>query len=67
MYERDLTTGNQVGERSHAKDATYRKKRKRSNITYEEFLLEIIKEKRRDDTDEDKSFIVSGTVVQKAE
>jgi hypothetical protein len=29
--------------------------------------LEIIKEKRRDDTDEDKSFIVSGTVVQKAE
>ena len=61
-------TGNEVGEGSHAKNATYyRQQKKRSKTTYEESLLEIIKEKSRDDIDEDIFFNVSGTVVQKAE
>jgi len=41
------TTGNEMGEGSHAKNATYcRQQKKRSKTTYEEFLLEIIKEKK---------------------
>jgi len=64
----DITTGNKVGEGSHAKNATYYKQqKKRSKTMYEESLLEIIKEKSRDDIDEDIFFNVSGTVVQKAE
>jgi len=43
-------TGNEMGEGSHAKNATYyRQQKKRSKTTYEESLLEIIKEKRRDE------------------
>ena len=56
----NITTGNEMGEGSHAKNATnYRKQKKRSKTTYEESLLEIIKEKCRDDIDEDKSFLMS--------
>jgi hypothetical protein len=40
----DITTGNEMGEGSYAKNATYyRQQKKRSKITYEESLLEIIK------------------------
>jgi hypothetical protein len=64
----DITTGNEMGEDSHAKNATYyRQQKKRSKTTYEESVLEIIKEKSRDDIDEDIFFSVSGTVFQKAE
>jgi hypothetical protein len=57
-----------MGECSHAKNATYcRQQKKRSKTTREESLLEISTEKSRDDIDEDKSFLMSGTVVQKAE
>ena len=56
----DITTGNEMGEGSHAKNATYyRQQKKRSKTTYEESLLEIIKERSRDDIDEDKSFLMS--------
>jgi hypothetical protein len=56
----DTKTGNEMGERSHAKDATYyRQQKKRSKTTYKESLLEIIQEKSRDDIDEDKSFLMS--------
>jgi hypothetical protein len=56
----DIRTGNEIGGSSHAKSATYyRQQKKRSKTTYEEFLLEIIKEKRRDDIHEDKSFLMS--------
>ena len=55
----DTTTGNQTGERSHANDATYRQQKESSKTTYEEPLLEIIKEKSSDDIDEDKSFLMS--------
>ena len=50
-----------MGECSHAKNATYhRQQKKHSKTTYEESLLEIIKEKSRDDIDEeDKSFLMS--------
>ena len=49
-----------MGECSHAKNATYySQQKKRSKTTYEESLLEIIKEKSRDDIDEDKSFLIS--------
>ena len=49
-----------MGEGSRAKNATYnRQQKKRSKTTYEECLLEIIKEKSRDDIDEDKSFLIS--------
>jgi len=56
----DIRTGNEIGEGSHAKNATYnRQQKKRSKTTDEESLLEIIKEKSRDDIDEDKSFLMS--------
>src|SRR5215469_11165412 len=56
----DITTGNEMEEGSHAKNATYyRQQKKRSKTTYEESLLEIIKEKSRDDIDEDKYFLMS--------
>ena len=56
----DMTTGNETGEGSHAKNATYcRQQKKRSKTAYEEYLLEIIKEKSRDDIDEEKSFLIS--------
>jgi len=49
-----------MGECSHAQNATYcRQQKKRSKTTYEESLLEIIKEKSRDDIGEDKSFLMS--------
>jgi hypothetical protein len=41
----DTTTGNQMGENSHANIATYRQQKNRSTIMYCEPLLEIIKEK----------------------
>jgi len=41
----DIMTGNQVGECSPAKDATYRQWRKHSKTIYEYSLLEISKEK----------------------
>jgi hypothetical protein len=64
----DITTGNEMGEGSHATNAAYyRQQKKRSKTTYEETLLEIIKEKRGDGIDEDIFFNVSGTVVQKPE
>jgi hypothetical protein len=40
----DIMTGNQVGEHSPAKDATYRQQKKLSR-TCEEFLLEVTKAK----------------------
>ena len=41
-----ITTGNEMGERSRTKDATYyRQQKKHSKTTYEESLLEVIKEK----------------------
>jgi len=53
-------TGNEIGECSHAKNATYyRQQKKRSKTTYEKSLLETIKEKSRDDIDEDKYFLMS--------
>jgi len=53
----DITTGNEMGEGSHVKNATYyRQQKRRSKTMYEESLLEIIKEESRDDTDEGKSF-----------
>ena len=55
----ETTTGNRVGERSLAKDATYRQQKKRPKTTYEESLLEIIKEENRDDIDEEKYFFIS--------
>jgi hypothetical protein len=56
----DITTGNEMGEGSRAKNATYcRQQKKRSKTTDEESLLEIIKGKSRDDIDEDKSFLMS--------
>jgi hypothetical protein len=55
-----------VGERSLAKDATYRQHKKRPKTTYEESLLEIIK-KIRDNIDKKNIFYISGTVFQKAE
>ena len=46
----DITTGNEMREGSHAKNATYcGQQKKRSKTTYEESLLEIIKEKRTDE------------------
>jgi len=65
----DITTANEMGEGSHEKNTTYcGQQKKRSKTTYEESLLEIIKEKYRDDIDERQIFFnVSGTVVQKAE
>ena len=55
-----ITTGNEMGEGSHATNATYyRQQKKRSKTTYEESLLEITEEKSRDDIDEDKSFLIS--------
>jgi len=55
----DITTGNEMGEGSRAKNATYcRQQKKRSKTTDEESLLEIIKGKSRDDIDEDKSFLM---------
>ena len=42
----DIMTGNEVGECSPAKDATYRQWRKSSKTTYEYSLLEITKTKR---------------------
>jgi hypothetical protein len=47
------------------KGASYRQRKKHSKTTSEESLLEIIKEKSRDDIDEDKYFYVSGAVFQK--
>jgi len=56
----DITTGSELGEGSHAKNATYcGQQKKRSRTTYEESLLEIIKEKSRDDIDKDNSFLMS--------
>jgi len=56
----DITTGNEMGEGSHEKNTTYcGQQKKRSKTTNEESLLEIIKEKSRDDIDEDKSFLMS--------
>ena len=56
----DITTGNEMGEGSHAKNAIYcGQQKKRSKTTYEESLLETVKEKSRDDIDEDKSFLMS--------
>jgi hypothetical protein len=53
----DIPTGNEMGEGSHVENATYyRQQKRRSKTTYEESLLEIIKEKSRDDIDEDKCF-----------
>ena len=43
--EAEDMTGNQVGERSPAKDVTYRQQKLRSKTTYEESLLEITKAK----------------------
>jgi hypothetical protein len=41
-------------------NATYcRQQKKRSKTTYEESLLEIIKEKSRDDIDKDKCYLIS--------
>ena len=49
-----------MGEGSHSKNATYYKQQKKpSKTSYEEYLLEIIKEKSRDDIDEHKSFLMS--------
>jgi len=49
-----------MGEGSRAKNVTYyRQQKKRSKTTYEESLLEMIKEKSRDEIDEDKSFLMS--------
>jgi hypothetical protein len=56
----DITTGNEMGEGSHEKTATYyRQQKKRSKTTYEESLWKTIKENSRDDMDEDKSFLMS--------
>jgi hypothetical protein len=57
-----------VGERSHANDATYRQQKKRSK-TYEESLLEIIKEKLEMILMKTNLFSVSDSdsVVQKVE
>jgi len=56
----DITTGNKMGEGSHANNATYySQQKKRSKTTYEESELKIIKEKIRDDIDEDKSSLMS--------
>ena len=52
----DLTPENQAEEPSHS---AYKQQKKRSKISYEESLLEIIKEKSRDETDENKSFLIS--------
>jgi hypothetical protein len=42
----DVTSGNEMGEDSHAKNASYyRQQKKRPKTTYEESLLEIIIEK----------------------
>jgi len=38
-------TENQMGERSHVNDDAYRQQKESSKITYEESVLEIIKEK----------------------
>ena len=49
-----------MGEGSHANNATYySQQKKRSKTTYEESELKIIKEKSRDDIDEDKSSLMS--------
>jgi hypothetical protein len=48
----DITTGNEIEEGLRAKNVTYMQQKKRSKTTYEESLLEIIKEKSRDDIDE---------------
>jgi len=51
----NITTGNEMREGSRAKNATYcRKQKKLSKTTYDESLLEIIKEKSRDNINEDK-------------
>jgi hypothetical protein len=64
----DITTGNEMGECSYAKNATYcRQKKQRAKATFEKSLLETIKETTIDDIDEDRSYLMSGTVVQKAE
>jgi len=43
----DITTGNEMGEGSHAKNAIYcGQQKKRSKTTYEESLLETTKEKK---------------------
>jgi hypothetical protein len=49
-----------MGEGSHVKNDTYyRQQKRRSKTTREEFVLEIFKEKSRNDIDEDTSFIMS--------
>ena len=51
---------NEIGEgSSHAHTTYYRQQKKRSKPTYEEYLLEVIKEKSREDIDEEKSFLMS--------
>jgi len=53
-------TENEIGEgSSHAHTTYYRQQKKRSKPTYEEYLLEVIKEKSREDIDEEKSFLMS--------
>ena len=52
----DLTPENQAEEPSHS---AYRQQKKCSKISYKDSLLELIKEKSRDDIDEDKSFLMS--------
>jgi hypothetical protein len=56
--DQEVMTEHEVGEVPNAKAATYRQQ-KRPKRTYEKSLLKIIKEKNRDDIDEDKSFLMS--------
>ncbi|KDR20478.1 uncharacterized protein LOC110828962 [Zootermopsis nevadensis] len=57
--EEDINTGRQVRGVTNANETNERRQSKRSKITYEESLLQIIKERNRDDIDEDKSFLLS--------
>ncbi|GFG38972.1 hypothetical protein Cfor_12577, partial [Coptotermes formosanus] len=57
--EQAVMTEHEGGEVPNAKAATYRQQKKCPKRTYEESLLEIIKEKNRDHIDEDKSFLMS--------
>jgi hypothetical protein len=54
--EQEVMTEHEGGEVPNAKAATYRQQKKRPKRTYEESLLEIIKEKNKDDIDEDTFF-----------
>jgi hypothetical protein len=56
----DIRTRTEMGEGSHATNATYyRQQKKPSKPTYEESLLKLIEEKSRDDIDKDKYFLMS--------